>query len=70
MWLVYPKSGAQGNVAHTKSEENDAPLSLPVKADERGINMQDKEHPSEGMSLQNGGNHLGSNGKLDKDSPV
>ena len=75
-WITYPKSGAQGNVVDKKQEEDDASLSSPVtkvndsEADGKGINVQNKEHPNEGTSLQNGGNHLCGPGKIFMETPV
>ena len=76
LWLTYPKSRTQGDVFDKKWEVDDTLLSSPVKnvndleADERGINMQDKGHPREETSQQNGGKHLCIHGKIFMETSV
>ena len=77
LWLTYPKSTAQDKPVHKISAEDDAPPpssavqnATNLKANEGGVSMQDKEHLSEGTSLQNGEYHVWSHGKIDKESSV
>ena len=77
LWLTYPKSTAQEKIAHTISAEDGAPLPSTrvknvndLKANERGVNMQDKENKSEGTSLQKAEHHVCSDGKIDEQTPV
>ena len=77
LWLTYPKSTAQGKIEHKISAEDDAPLPSSsvemvndVKANERGVSLQDKVNTSERTGVRNGENHVCSNGKIDKETPV